>query len=81
MDTILLKEKMHQAIELIDDTEFLKAISLLLSQKSQEFSLEIDDNLQIELDSLKQLHQAGKSKSYSFAEVKKLAKNSLKNEF
>ncbi len=81
MDTLLLKEKMHQAIELIDDTEFLSAINLLLSQKSQEYNYEIADNLQIELDSLKQLHLAGKSKSYSFAEVKELAKESLKNEF
>lgn len=78
MKVTAIKKELHQAIDVIDDTHFLKAIGLLLQQKSKEYVYELSDEEKEELDALRKQHKAGKSKSYSVDEVRKLALAKLK---
>ena len=73
MTTIAIKKEMHQAIDVINDTSFLKAIYTLLNEKSKEYNFELNSEQKKELEKRQKSHRSGKSKSYSFAEVKKYA--------
>jgi len=77
MKTTVLKKEMFDAINIIEDTGFLKAINLLLHEKSKEYEYELSEKEKEELDSLRNEHKAGKSKSYTMAEVIKMAKDEL----
>lgn len=77
MKTTVLKKEMHDAINIIEDTGFLKAINLLLNEKSREYEYELSEKEKDELDSLRAQHKAGKSKSYSMTDVRKTAQEEL----
>ncbi len=78
MKAMAIKKEMHHAIDVIDDKEFLKAVYLILNEKSKEYEYELSSEEKRELDQLKKLHKSGKSKSYSVAEVRKEAYSKLK---
>jgi len=77
MKTTVLKKEMYDAINIIEDTGFLKAINLLLNEKSKEYEYELSEKEKEELDSLRAQHKAGKSKSFTMAEVRKMAEKEL----
>jgi signal-transduction protein with cAMP-binding, CBS, and nucleotidyltransferase domain len=77
MKTTVLKKEMFDAINIIEDTGFLKAINLLLHEKSKEYEYELSEIEKDELDNLRDQHKVGKSKSYSMADVRKMAKDEL----
>jgi hypothetical protein len=80
MTTTTLKKQLHKAIDDMPDTGFLKAVHALF----KEYSLSYDNNYQLspaekeELDEQKKLHKAGKTKSYTESQVRKMALSSLK---
>jgi hypothetical protein len=78
MKTATIKEEMYHAIEIIDDKDFLKAIHVLLNEKSKEYEFELSAEEKKMLDEERKLHKAGKSKSYTMAEVRKYAYSMLK---
>jgi hypothetical protein len=78
MKTATIKEEMCHAIEIIDDKDFLKAIHMLLNEKSKEYEFELSAEEKKMLDEERKLHRAGKSKSYTMAEVRKYAYSRLK---
>jgi len=78
MKTIGIKKELHHAIDVIDDTDFLKAIHVLLNEKSKEYEYELSAEEKQELDYLRKQHKSGKSKSYTMAEVRKLASLKIK---
>jgi hypothetical protein len=81
MTTKTLKKELHEAIDQMPDTGFLKAVHALF----KEYSLGYDNSYVLNasertgLDEQKKLHLAGKSKSYSLSEVRKRARLRLKN--
>ncbi len=77
MKTTVLKKEMFDAINIIEDTGFLKAINFLLHEKSKEYEYELSEKEKEELDNLRDQHKAGKSKSFTMAEVRKVAKDKL----
>jgi len=68
-----IKKEMYQSIDAIEDKEFLKAINLILSEKTKEYDYELTDSDKKELDELKKLRKAGKTKSYTLGEVRQNA--------
>lgn len=78
MKTLAIKKKLHHVIDIIEDKDFLKAIYVLLNEKSKEYDYELSDSEKKELDDLSSLHKLGKSKSYSMVEVRKYAHSKLK---
>lgn len=78
MKTLAIKKKLHHVIDIIEDKDFLKAIYVLLNEKSKEYDYELSDSEKKELDHLSSLHKLGKSKSYSMDEVRKYAHSKLK---
>jgi hypothetical protein len=78
MKTLAIKKELHHVIDIIEDKDFLKAIYVLLNEKSKEYDYELSDSEKKELDDLSSLHKLGKSKSYSMVEVRKYAHSKLK---
>lgn len=78
MKSLAIKKELHHVIDVIEDKEFLKAIYVLLNEKSKEYDYELSENEKKELDHLSNLHKAGKSKSFSMEEVRKYAHSKLK---
>ncbi len=78
MTTTAIKKEMHHAIDVIDDKDFLKAIYVLLNDKSKEYDFELTDNDKKELDLLKKQNKAGKLKSVSIAQIRKEAYSRVK---
>lgn len=68
-----IKKEMYESIEVIEDKEFLKAINLLLNEKTKEYDFDLSDSDKKELDELKKLRKAGKTKSYTVNEVRENA--------
>ena len=73
MKAIAIKKEMHHAIDVIEDKDFLKAIYVLLNEKSKEYDYELTDEDKKELDDLKKQNKAGKLKSVSLAQIRKNA--------
>ena len=73
MTTSFLKKKLTRAINDIDDAEFLKALHTIVQSKNDESVYELTPAQKKELDRRRANHLNGKSKSYSWAEVKKAA--------
>lgn len=73
MKAIAIKKEMHHAIDVIEDKDFLKAVYLILNEKSREYDYELSDDDKIELDSLKKQNNAGKLKSVSVEQIRKNA--------
>jgi hypothetical protein len=78
MTTTAIKKEMHHAIDVIDDKDFLKAIYVLLNDKSKEYDFELTDSDKKELDVLKKQNKAGKLKSVSLAQIRKEAYSRVK---
>lgn len=80
MSTITLKKQLHKAIDETPDSVFLEAIYLLFKQYNGknifDFKLSVKDKAILEEQ--KRLHNEGKSKSYTVAEVRKRAIARLK---
>ena len=73
MTTSILKKKLARAIDEIDDTEFLKALHTIVQSKNEEPFFELSPAQKKELDRRRSSHLNGKSRSYTWAEVKKSA--------
>jgi hypothetical protein len=73
MKALAIKQEMHHAIDIIDDKDFLKAVHIILNEKSKEYEYELNDEEKKELDTLRKQHKSGKSKSYTVEEVRKHA--------
>lgn len=73
MKAIAIKKEMHHAIDVIDDKDFLKAVYVILNEKSREYNYELSDDEKTELDILKKQNKAGKLKSVSIEQVRKNA--------
>ncbi len=78
MKALAIKKELHTVIDVIEDKEFLKAIYILLNEKSKEYTYELSADEKKELDNLSKQHKSGKSKSYSMEEVRKYAHSKLK---
>ena len=73
MTASILKKKLVQAIDEIDDTDFLKALHTIVQSKNEEPFFEPGPAQKKELERRRSNHLNGKSKSYTWAEVKKAA--------
>ena len=71
MKTIAIKKEIHHAIDLIEDKDFLKAVYVILNEKSREYDYELRDDDKVELDSFKKQNKAGKFKSLSIEQIRK----------
>ena len=78
MKSVAIKKEMHHAIDIIEDKYFLKAVYIILNEKSKEYEYELSEGEKKELDNLKKQHISGKSKSFTVAEVRKHAYSKLK---
>ena len=79
MTKAVLKNHLYKAIEQIDDDSFLEAVYKIIQAKiGDEEELKLSDEQKRILDERKKNHQKGISKSYSWSEVKKEARKSLK---
>ncbi|MCG3167742.1 MAG: hypothetical protein POELPBGB_03537 [Bacteroidia bacterium] len=80
MTTIAIKKELHKAVDNMPDAGFLKAVYALFKEYSQNYNtdFELSPDVKSELDKERKLHKAGKSKSYSVAEVRKIALGKLK---
>jgi hypothetical protein len=75
MKAIAIKKEMYHAIDVIEDKDFLKAIYVLLNDKSKEYNYELSDVDKKELDDLKKQNKAGKLKSVTLSQIRKEALN------
>jgi hypothetical protein len=79
MTKTVLKKNLHEAIEQIEDDSFLEAVYKIISTKvEEEEEFKLSDEQKRLLEERKKKHQKGESKSYSWAEVKKKARKSVK---
>jgi hypothetical protein len=78
MTAIILKKHLHNAIDNINDSEFLEAVYKIISAKNIQNEFSISDSDWSEIEHRRQLHKSGKSKSYSWIEAKKIIKKQLK---
>ncbi len=77
MSTIEIKKSLHNYINVADE-QFLKAIYALMQyDKSKEESFELTNEQKKILDTRRLNHKNGKSKSYTWSEVKQRAKAAL----
>ena len=71
MTATLLKKKLTRAINEIDDTRFLEALHTIVSSKQEEeLVYELSAAQKKELDRRLANYKSGKSKTYSWEEVK-----------
>ena len=66
--SINIKDEIHQLINDIDDIEFLKAVQTIISARVQDNYLS-DDEIQM-LNEREENYLSGKSKTYTWEEVK-----------
>jgi putative addiction module component (TIGR02574 family) len=78
MTRTTLKKELHQAIDNIQDEQFLKAIYTILSEKMSEYHYSLSRDQEAELDRRIAAHKSGESKSYSWPQAKKLIKSAIK---
>ena len=78
MTTFLLKKKLTKAINDIDDSDFLNALHTIVQSKNEEAVYELNPAQKKELDRRRTNHLSGKSKSYTWDEVKKAALKKIK---
>ena len=73
MSALTLKKQLHKAIDETPDSAFLQTIYSLFQQFKNRADVEItlsEENKRV-LDEEKRLHLAGKTKSFTIAEVRK----------
>lgn len=68
--SVNIKEEIHQLINDIDDLEFLKAVQTIISAKVQETSEFLSDEEIHMLEERQADYLSGKSKTYTWKEVK-----------
>ena len=74
MTRVVLKKKLTKAINEIEDTDFLAALHTIITSKQEdEFIHDLTASQKKELDKRRTNHLGGKSKSHTWAEVKKAA--------
>ena len=73
MTTTNLKENINKVINDINDKNFLEAVYTIVANKAEELDFELTPIMKDELDSRKERHNKGISKSYSWQNVKKTA--------
>lgn len=78
MKAIAIKKEMHHAIDVIEDKDFLKAVYVILNEKSKEYDYNLSDDDKKELDELDKQNKAGKLKSVSLAQIRKEAYSRVK---
>ena len=72
MTSTILKQKLTKAIHEIKDKELLEAVYTILEKKLEPaYEFELTAKHKKELDQRRANHISGKSKSYSWGEVKK----------
>jgi hypothetical protein len=76
MTSAALKKELHKAIDHIEDESFLKAVFTIVNEKKNQFDLSAQEWKEVE--NIRKQHKSGKSKSYSWEEVKTYAKGKLK---
>lgn len=52
MKVTSIKKEMHHAIDLIEDKDFLKAVSVILNEKSKEYNYKLSEDDKKELEKL-----------------------------
>jgi putative addiction module component (TIGR02574 family) len=71
MTTVNLKKNIHKAVDKIDDPELLRAVYTILEREIENAEqYELTPAQKKELDRRLANHKSGKSKSYSWEEVK-----------
>lgn len=80
MTSTTLKKELHQAIDKMSDAGFLKAVYALFKgyTVSYDSDYELSSEDKANLDHQRKLHKAGKIKSYTIAEVRKMILGKLK---
>ena len=78
MATIGIKKEIHKAIDSIDDDAFLQAVYTILWGKINEEPFELSPVHKAILDDREIKRQQNKSKSYSWAEAKKIIRSRSK---
>ena len=78
MKAIAIKKEMHHAIDVIEDKDFLKAVYVILNEKSKEYDYNLSDDDKKELDELDKQNKAGKLKSATLAQIRKEASSRAK---
>lgn len=80
MTAVALKKELHNAVDNMSDTGFLKAVYALFKEYSvsYESDYELSPVEKANLDRQRKLHKTGKTKSYSVSEVRKMAVGKLK---
>jgi putative addiction module component (TIGR02574 family) len=79
MTKTTLKKHLHEAIDQIEDNSFLEAVYKIISTKvDEQEDLKLSNEQKRLLDERRKKHQKGESKSYSWEEVKKKARKSIK---
>ena len=71
MSTLLIRQNINKAIKEIDDENFLEAVYTIVSNKIEQSTFELTDDLKKELDTRKENHKNGKSAYYTWQSVKK----------
>ena len=77
MSTIEIKKSIHDYINIADE-EFLKAIYALMQYDKSKDGFKLTSVQKKTLDQRKFNHKSGKSKSYTWEEVKQHAKEALR---
>jgi hypothetical protein len=81
MTTTALKKELIKAIGNIDDNSFLEAVYTIVNEKNLEQRYELSPEQWKEIERRQKVHKAGKSKSYSLEETKKMMRESFKISF
>lgn len=77
MSTIEIKKSLHKYIDIADE-EFLKAIYALIKYEKSRETFELSPEQKKILDERRHNHKNGKSKSYTWEEVKQHARNAFR---
>lgn len=75
MTILALKKDIHKAIDKIEDDKFLKAVYDILWDKASEFDFTLNSTQKAILKEREKNRAQGKSKSYTWAEAKKILRN------
>ncbi len=78
MTATTLKKELHKAIDNIEDESFLQAVYTIINKQSAEYEYNLNPKEWAEIEGIQKQHKSGKSKNYSWDEVKKHAKSKLK---
>ncbi len=78
MKALAIKKEIHHAIDVIEDKDFLKAVYVIINEKSKEYDFELSDFEKNELDDLKKQNKNGTLKSTSLIQIRKNAMSKLK---